>query len=296
MGLSSMTGFARVDGRTGDWSWSWEARSVNGKGLDVRLRMPPGFEAVEVPARQRATHHLKRGNVTLNLTANRLQGQAAWKINSEALDHVLAFLPELRRRVPDAAPATLDGILALRGVLETAEDIQPTGPDEALQAALVAGLDGTLVALTRMRQEEGGRLAAMLTGQLDRIETLCNQAAALAETQPAALRDRLLEQLRALLESSPPLPEDRIVQEVALLAAKADVREELDRLGAHIEAARALVAASEPVGRKFDFLCQEFNREANTLCSKSTLVGLTRLGLDLKTTIEQMREQVQNVE
>jgi uncharacterized protein (TIGR00255 family) len=291
-----MTGFARVDGRTGDWSWSWEARSVNGKGLDVRLRMPPGFEAVEPPARQRAAQHLRRGNVTLNLTANRVQGQAAWKVNADALEQVLAFLPDLRRRLPDAAPPSLDGILGLRGVLETAEDIQPAGPDEALQAALVEGLDRALGALVGMRREEGARLADLLVGQLDRIATLCDQAASLAETQPAALRDRLLEQLRALLESTPPLPEERLAQEVALLAVKADVREEIDRLRAHVEAARALAAAAEPVGRKLDFLCQEFNREANTLCSKSTLVPLTRVGLDLKASVEQMREQVQNVE
>jgi len=296
VGLSSMTGFARVDGRTGDWSWSWEARSVNGKGLDIRLRMPPGFEAVEPPARQRAAQHLRRGNVTLNLTANRLQGAVSWKINTEALEQVLAFLPELQRRLPDAAPSTLDGILALRGILESAEDVQSVAPDDVLQAALVEGLERTLAALTGMRREEGARLSTLLASQLDHIEQLCEQAASLAATQPTALRDRLLEQLRALLESSPPLPEDRLVQEVALLAAKADVREELDRLGAHVEAARALVAAREPVGRKLDFLCQEFNREANTLCSKSTLVPLTRVGLDLKAAVEQMREQVQNLE
>ena len=294
--LASMTGFARVDGRTGDWSWSWEARSVNGKGLDIRLRMPPGFEAVEPPARQRAAQHLRRGNVTLNLTANRLQGAVSWKINAEALEQVLAFLPELRRRLPDAAPSTLDGILSLRGILESAEDVQSVGPDDVLQAALVEGLERVLAALTGMRREEGARLSTLLASQLDHIEQLCGQAAGLAATQPTALRDRLLEQLRALLESSPPLPEDRLVQEVALLATKADVREELDRLGAHVEAARALVAAREPVGRKLDFLCQEFNREANTLCSKSTLVPLTRVGLDLKAAVEQMREQVQNIE
>jgi uncharacterized protein (TIGR00255 family) len=291
-----MTGFARVDGRTGDWSWAWEARSVNGKGLDVRLRMPPGFEAVEAPARQRAAHHLRRGNVTLNLTVNRVQGAVAWKVNRDALEHVLAFLPELRRRVPDAGPPSLEGILALRGVLETAEDAESTGPDEALLSALTGGLDQALTALAAMRASEGGRLAVLLAEQLDRIAALRDQAAGLAETQPAALRDRLLDQVRVLLESSPPLPEERIAQEVALLAVKADVREEIDRLGAHVEAARVLIAASEPVGRKFDFLCQEFNREANTLFSKSTLVPLTRVGLELKAAIEQMREQVQNVE
>ncbi len=296
MGLSSMTGFARVEGRTGDWAWSWEARSVNGKGLDIRLRIPPGFEGIELPARQRATQLLRRGNVTLNLTAARMQGQAAWKINIEALEQVLAFLPELRRRVHDATPPSLDGILGLRGVLESVENVPLAGPDETLQAALVDGLDSTLAAMVDMRRDEGGRLAVLLAGQLDDIEALCGQAGGLAATQPVALRDRLLEQVRALIESSPPLPEDRIIQEVALLAAKADVREELDRLHAHIEAARALVAAVEPVGRKLDFLCQEFNREANTLCSKSTLVPLTRIGLDLKAAVEQMREQVQNIE
>jgi uncharacterized protein (TIGR00255 family) len=181
-------------------------------------------------------------------------------------------------------------------VMEAVEGVQLAGPDEALQNELLAGLERTLAAMAGMRREEGGRLAILLGGQLDHIETLCRQASDLAATQPAALRDRLLEQLRVLLESAPPLPEDRLVQEVALLAAKADVREELDRLRAHIEAARALVDAADPVGRKFDFLCQEFNRETNTLCSKSTLVPLTRIGLDLKTAVEQMREQVQNIE
>ena len=291
-----MTGFARVEGRTGDWAWSWEARSVNGKGLDIRLRIPPGFESIEVPARQRAAQYLRRGNVTLNLTAARVQGQAAWQINVEALEQVLAFLPELRRRVHDATPPSLDGILGLRGVMESVEGVPTAGPDEAVLAASLEGLERTLAAMAGMRREEGERLQSLLASQLDGIAALCDQAGGLAATQPAALRDRLLEQLRALLESSPPLPEERLVQEVALLAAKSDVREELDRLRAHIEAARELVIATDAVGRKFDFLCQEFNREANTLCSKSTLVPLTRVGLDLKAAVEQMREQVQNIE
>lgn len=295
VGLSSMTGFARTDGRHGDWSWSWEARSVNGKGLDIRIRLPSGYERLEVAARQRASAHVRRGNITLNLAVHREKGQGSYRINQATLSHVLEALPDLSRHLPNAGQPTLDGILGIRGVLEPVDDTEfPAGDD--FDEAVLAGADAAIAALAAMRSQEGARLTALFAAQLDGIAALVQQASELAETQPAAVQARLMAQIEGLLEKGVSLPEERLAQEVALLAAKADIREELDRLRAHVDAARDLVAESQAVGRKLDFLCQEFNREANTLCSKSSDVELTRVGLDIKAAIEQMREQVQNIE
>lgn len=296
MAISSMTGFARSVGQANDCAWAWEVRSVNGKGLDARCRLPSGFEALELKARERATRKLKRGSLWMTLTVTRSVRQADVQVNTDALDRIIAMLPEIQRRLPDFRPTSAEGLLGLRGMIEII-DQQPTEEERAaLDTALLDGLDRTLDSLVAMRHEEGARMAAVLHGHIERIGALCGEAERLAAVQPEAIRDRLREQVAALLETTPALPEDRLAQEVAMLAAKADTREEVDRLEAHRDAAMVLLTGQGPVGRKLEFLCQEFNREANTLCAKSPDVELTRVGIDLKATIDQLREQVQNIE
>lgn len=294
--ISSMTGFARQEGHDDACSWAWEVRSVNGRGLDVRCRLPAGFEALEQPSREKVAKRFRRGNVQLALTVISRRAEGILRVNHEALDQVLALVAEVRRRLPEAQAPTVDGLLALKGVIETVEPEQNAEEQAAREARILVDLDTAIDALAAMRAEEGERLAKVLLDQLDTIAELCGNAEALAATQPAAILERLKTQVAALMDAVPALPADRLVQEAALLAAKADMREELDRLKAHGAAARALIASGEGAGRRLDFLCQEFNREANTLCSKSTDVELTRVGLDLKAVIEQFREQVQNIE
>ena len=291
-----MTGFARAQGQAESCTWTWEARSVNARGLDVRCRLPAGFEDLDGPLRERVGKRFRRGNVTVALTMDFRRGQSGVRVNTAALDEILTLVPSVRERMPDAPPPTVEGILGLRGVIEAAEDDLGDDAREALVAEVMDGLDRALDALAAMRTDEGGRLLDVLTERLDRIAALCADAEGLAAAQPEALRVRLVEQLADLAEATPPITEERMAQEVALLAAKADLREELDRLKAHVVAARALLGEDAAVGRKLDFLCQEFNHEANTLCSKSADVALTRVDLDLKATIEQLREQVQNIE
>jgi uncharacterized protein (TIGR00255 family) len=291
-----MTGFARHEGHDDACSWAWEVRSVNGRGLDVRCRLPAGFETLEQPAREKVTKRFRRGNVQLALTVMSRRTEGILRVNQDALNQILMLVPDIRRRLPDVQAPTADGLLALKGVIETVEPEQSVEEREAREARILADLETALAALAAMRAEEGGRLACVLLDQLDTIADLCGKAETLAATQPAAILERLKTQIAALMETVPALPADRLAQEAALLAAKADMREELDRLKAHGEAARTLIASGEGAGRKLDFLCQEFNREANTLCSKSTDVALTRIGLDLKAVIEQFREQVQNIE
>jgi uncharacterized protein (TIGR00255 family) len=292
--LASMTGFARSAGSVAGAAWAWELRSVNGRGLDLRLRLPAGFDALEPGLREETGKLLKRGNVSATLTVKR---EEAPKLAPDpaALEQVLALASALAARIPGAPPPRAEALLALPGVLRPA-----AAEDEGIAApqveAVRAGYAEALHALVAARREEGGRLAATLTGLLDEIAALRAQAAVEAAEQPAAHRARMLESLRELLREAPSLPEERIAQEVALLAARSDVREELDRLDAHVAAARALLDEAAQVGRRFDFLVQEFNREANTLCSKSASVALTATGLKLKATIEQLREQVQNIE
>ena len=296
MPIASMTGFARAQGQAESCTWTWEARSVNARGLDVRCRLPTGFEDLDGSVRERVGKRFRRGNVTVALSMDFRRGQSGVRVNTAALDEILALVPSIRERMPDAPPPTVESVLGLRGVIEAAEDDLAEDAREALAAEMMSGLNRALDSLASMRMDEGGRLLAVLTERLDRIAALCAEAESLAATQPEALRARLVEQLAALADATPPVAEDRLAQEVALLAAKADLREELDRLNAHVAAARALLGEDAAVGRKLDFLCQEFNREANTLCSKSADVALTRVGLDLKATIEQLREQVQNIE
>lgn len=296
MTISSMTGFARATGQVNDYSWTWEVRSVNGKGLDVRCRLPSGFEALELKARERARERLKRGSVWMTLAVARIESQTDVRINIGALDRIIALVPEIQERLPGCRAPSIDGLLSIRGIAETVEQ-QPTEEERVIiDEAFFAGLDQALESLVEMRAEEGGRMKAILNGHLEQIGELCAEADRLAAAQPQAIRARLWEQVSALIEAAPALSEERLAQEVALLASKADTREEIDRLKAHREAAKVLLAKPGPVGRKLEFLCQEFNREANTLCAKSADVDLTRVGIDIKATIDQLREQVQNIE
>ncbi len=291
-----MTGFARAEGHEDDFSWTWEGKSVNGKGLDVRCRLPAGCEGLEQPARERVAKRFRRGNISLALTVQWKQVRGSYRINRAVLDDILSLLPEMRERLPDAGPPQVDGLLALRGVIEPVEDEQSEAAHRAIETTLLAGLEAALESLASMRDQEGARLASVLNAHLDGIDRLCAEAESLAAAQPDAIKERLRTQVAALLEAVPALPEERLAQEAALFMAKADVREELDRLKAHLEAARDLMGGDGAVGRRLDFLCQEFNREANTLCSKSVDVALTRVGIDLKAGVEQLREQVQNIE
>jgi len=291
-----MTGFARTEGATDTCTWQWEAKSVNGKGLDVRLRYPRGFDFIDIAARDRVSKRFKRGNVSLNLDINWTAPQSSVTLNEQVLAQVLAAVPKIQDAVPDARPPSVDGLLALRGVLEQSDEEFSAEQTEALQSVLLDGLDQLLEQLAEARGDEGERMGGVLHDQLADIENLSEEAAELAALQPDAIRARLKEQIAVLVEDFATIDPERLAQEAAVIMTKADVREELDRLTSHIEAARDLLAQDDPVGRRLDFLCQEFNREANTLCSKSSDTELTRVGLELKAVIEQFREQVQNIE
>ena len=293
LGLASMTGFARTDGVAAGLTWAWELRSVNGRGLDVRLRLPPGFDALEPALREAAAGVLRRGNVNASLTAKR-EERARLAVDPAVLDEVLRLALDVAARIPGAPAPRAEALLAMPGVLRaaTGED----GIDPVQIAAVQAGFTQVLAALATARLAEGARLATLLATQLDEVAALHAQATTEAADQPALQRARMMDSLATLLRGQPGLPEDRIAAEVAMLATRSDVREELDRLTAHLAAARALLADGAAIGRRFDFLVQEFVREVNTLCSKSASVPLTATGLQLKAVIEQMREQVQNVE
>ena len=292
--LASMTGFARSAGNVEGLAWAWELRSVNGRGLDLRLRLPQGFDALESALREETGKHLKRGNVSATLTVKREEAPRL-ATDPAALEQVLALATTLAARIPGAPPPRAEALLALPGVLRPSTEVQEERT-EAATAAVRAGFVAALAALVESRQGEGERLRVTLNGLLDEIVTHRRKAAKEAADQPAAHRARVMENLQALLRESPSLPDERIAQEVALLAARSDVREELDRLASHIEAARMLLTEAVAVGRRLDFLVQEFMREANTLCSKSSSRALTATGLKLKAAIEQLREQVQNIE
>ena len=293
--LKSMTGFARGDGMHGDTSWNWEARSVNGRTLDLRFRLPTGFEALEIRARGLAQEKLARGNCTINLWVRRETGRAEIRLNETALRQAEA-VAERARDLTGLKHARLDTLLGMRGVVETAEAEESEEALAALHLAMIASLAGTLDELVRARSGEGERLQAVIEKQLKTIARLIEIAAAAAAQQPAAIAARLAELVARLSEASATLDPERLHQEALLLAARADIQEELDRLRAHVAAANELIASGQPVGRKFDFLAQEFNREANTICSKAADIETTRTGLELKTVIDQLREQVQNIE
>ena len=290
-----MTGFARSGGERGAYAWTWELKSVNGRGLDLRCRMPSGHDALEPQVRSAAGKRFQRGNITVNLQLQQTAGEGTVRINEAVLTQLVEVMQDLETRIV-ASPPRLDGLLALRGVMEIAEPAESESEREARERDMLASLNEAPDALAAARQAEGERLATILTAQLAEIETLVGAATEAAEAQPAALKARLHEQVRALLDEVPALPEERLTQEVALLTVKADVREELDRLGSHLAAARELLAAGSEVGRRLDFLAQEFNREANTLCAKSAGAELTAIGLDLKAVIDRLREQTQNIE
>ena len=251
---------------------------------------------MEPLVRDRAQSQFRRGNISVNLQLSWTRPSAAYRINHDALDAVREALPELQRMFPNLAPPSLDGLLALRGVMEAGEDTFAPEAREALEASLLADLAVAFDGLAEARAGEGRHLLEIISEQLSDIEALRRQAEALATTQPDVIKARLAEQVRELVEAVPAIPSERLAQEAAVLMLKADVREELDRLGAHCDAARGLLSEGQAVGRRFDFLCQEFNREVNTICSKSADIELTRVGLDMKAKIERMREQVQNVE
>ena len=293
MGVASMTGFARAQDEAPGMSWVWEVKSVNGRAFDLRLRLAPGFDVLEPELRALMAQRFRRGNFSANLAITRTTPPAL-RINREALSQLVTLINELSGEI-EAAPPRLDGLLALRGVVETVEDEDET-VIEARRQAVLAGWHAALDRLADARAEEGTRIAALLGSQLDEMAALVTMAADCAAAQPAALRERLRTVLANLADLMPSMPEERVAQEVALLATRADIREEIERLRAHIEQASELLQQGEAVGRRLDFLCQELNREANTLCSKSADIELTRIGLALKAVIEQFREQVQNIE
>jgi uncharacterized protein (TIGR00255 family) len=295
MSLVSMTGFADGHGAHEGLRWRWEAKSVNGRSLDLRLRMPPGLDGIEPAARALANERFRRGNIQATLTLEPQEGARGLRVDPAALAAAVRIAQEVASET-GLAPARVDGLLALKGVI-VQDEVLPLEPraradrDAAILESLAAALDS----LIRARENEGAKLSTVMTDLVDEIDRLTREAAALSAAQPAQLRDKLVAQIKDLAAGIS-VSEDRLAQEVALLAVKADIREELDRLGAHVQEARTLMASGTAVGRKLDFLAQEFNREANTLCSKSTDIALTRVGLALKATIDQFREQAQNVE
>lgn len=296
MPLNSMTGFARVEGTLGAARWHWELRSVNGKGLDARLRLPQGMDTLEPRLRTELAKHLRRGNCQVTLTLDRTAETVPLRVNRQALRVVLEAIGELQREM-EVMPPRPEGILALKGVLENSEEAKEDEESRAeFDDALVASFADAVAALAAARAQEGTKLESVLRTHVDEIERLTREAASSPGAMPQAVQSRLSDQLKELLGTSPALSHERLAQEVALLATKADVREELDRLTAHVAQARELMDSTEPVGRRLDFLTQEFNREANTLCSKAADVSLTRIGLGLKAVIDQFREQIQNVE
>ncbi|WP_170439647.1 YicC/YloC family endoribonuclease [Ruegeria arenilitoris] len=295
--IKSMTGFASGKGAFGPHSWSWELRSVNGKGLDMRLRVPDWLTGLEAALRADMSKQISRGNVTLSLRVAREETAAELKLNEGAMSAALEALAQAEELAVNKgvalAPSKASDLLMLKGMLDAAaEDDDPASLVEALKSEF-----GSLLAeFVTMRRDEGQALASVLSAQLDQIQTLTEQASELAERRKEAMADTLRQNLARVMENSQGADPDRVAQELALIAVKADITEELDRLAAHVVAARALLEQEAPVGRKLDFLMQEFNREANTLCSKSQNSDLTTIGLELKAVIDQLREQVQNVE
>ena len=295
MSVKSMTGFGRSAGVHGETSWHWEVRSVNGRGLELRFRMPSGLEGLEIKARSLAQEKLARGNCTLNLALRRETGQLAIRLNEAALSQAIAAAERAQALTHKEAP-NLDTLLAMRGVVEVVEGEESEEEHAKLEDALLKGLGTALDQLVAARKAEGARLASVMINQLGQISGLAERVANASARQPQAILQRLTEQVTRIMEIGAGLDPERLHQEALLLAAKADIQEELDRLRAHVAAANDLLAQDQPTGRRLEFLAQEFNREANTLCSKASDVEISRAGLELKTVIDQLREQVQNIE
>lgn len=295
MTISSMTGFARASGATADQTWQWELKSVNGKALDLRLRLPNGLDHLEAELRQRLAHSIKRGNIQASLQITDVNTGETIAVNRAVLRQLSAIAEDLRKEL-GSPPIKAENLLALRGVIEPSQNIQSESQMAMRDAAALHGFDEAVRGLVQARQEEGMRLLVLLRQQLQRVFELAQAARNNPARQPEVIRQRLVDQIAKLIGASTGLEPDRLHQEAILIATRIDIQEELDRLDSHLEAAADLLNSAEPIGRKFDFLTQEFNREANTLCSKANDRSLTAIGLDLKTIIDQMREQVQNIE
>ena len=295
MALSSMTGFARSHGVSGPYAWAWELKSVNAKGLELRLRFPPGWDVVEPPTRAKAAELLSRGTVQGTLSVTREGVAPVVRVNEAVLSAVIETMRDLAERI-EAAPPSLDGILAMKGVVEIADQDEREDERLAAEAAVVADFAKALEALAAMRRQEGVALGMLLNTRLDEISSLTARAEAAPGRRPEAIKARLAEQITSILGSSDRFDADRLHQEALLMASKADIREELDRLVAHVAQARSLLSQGGAVGRRLDFLAQELHRESNTLCAKANDLELTNIGLELKSVVEQFREQVQNLE
>jgi uncharacterized protein (TIGR00255 family) len=295
MALSSMTGFARSHGASGPYTFEWELKSVNAKGFDLRMRLPPGWDELEALAKKRAGELLSRGTVYANLTVKRSGAAQIIQINEDVLSSIVRVAGELAARIDAVAPS-IDGLLGIKGVIEVVEPESNEDEDKAAKVAVAAALEQALNDLVQMRQREGATLGQILSQRMDEIETLAKKAEAAPGRKPEAVRARLAEQVASLLETSDRFDADRLNQEALLIAAKADIREELDRIASHVSQAREMIGKGGPVGRRLDFLAQEFNREVNTCCSKSNDIELTNTGLEMKNVVEQFREQVQNLE
>jgi uncharacterized protein (TIGR00255 family) len=295
MALSSMTGFARSHGTSGPYAFEWELKSVNAKGFDLRMRLPPGWDELEPLTRKRATEVLSRGTVYANLTVKRANALSTVRVNEDVLASVVKIAGELAGRIDAVAPS-IDGLLAIKGVIEVVEPDSDETEDAAAKAAAAVAFEQALKHLIEMRKREGVTLGQILSQRMDEIENLMKKAEAAPGRKPEAIKARLAEQITALLEASDRFDPDRLSQEAVMIAAKADIREELDRIASHISQAREMIRKGGAVGRRLDFLAQEFNREVNTCCSKSNDLELTNTGLEMKNVVEQFREQVQNLE
>lgn len=294
MTIASMTGFARITGTSGPYGFAWEAKSVNGRGLDIRLRTPQGFDHLGEEARKRLGKVLTRGQCQVGLVLTRAESEPRVRINETILASLIAAA-ENAPRSEAVAPASLDGLFAIRGVVEIADD-DGEAVTKDLETALTLALDGLAADLLEARRAEGRALAQVITGQLDQMARLVDSARDNPARSVEAIRARIAAQIARLTEGGSGFDPDRLHQEAVLIATRADIQEEIDRLDAHIAAARELLAEGGAIGRRLDFLAQEFGREANTLCSKASDVTLSRIGLDLKNVVDQFREQVQNVE
>jgi uncharacterized protein (TIGR00255 family) len=295
MALSSMTGFARSHGTSGPYAFEWELKSVNAKGFDLRMRLPPGWDDIEVSAKKRVSEVLSRGTVYANLNVKRSNAVSTVRINEGVLASIIKVAGVLAGKIDAVAPS-IDGLLAIKGVVEVVEPEADEAEDLAAKAAVAAAFEQALVNLVEMRRREGAALGQVLSQRMDEIEHLASKAEAAPGRKPDAIRARLGEQVAALLESSDRFDPDRLNQEAILIAARADIREELDRIASHIAQAREMIGKGGSIGRRLDFLAQEFNREVNTCCSKSNDIELTNTGLEMKNVVEQFREQVQNLE